>query len=228
MKQILLLVLLLPVSLFSQQDPKSLLKETTQAYLDANDLSMDVNVQTYSTSTGQGTLLGKGMIRKSGNNYYSKFLTDELIVNGNCTVVLDHNEKTITWYDANDKKKKGGKNQELPNMDSLAFQDSVAYKGLVNGQRHFVFYSRSAASAISMTEVYINDASRFIEKIVYYYRANNTDEAYDMFKVVIDYVNISTTPPSKTYFSESKYLTYSKGLPVLTSAYSGYQLNVAR
>jgi hypothetical protein len=99
---------------------------------------------------------------------------------------------------------------------------------LEGNQRHFQFHSRSSASPVLLTEVYINDATHFIERIVYFYNDNTADEAYDMFKVVIDYVNISTAPPSKSFFSESKFLTYSKGLPVLTPAYSGYKLNIAR
>ena len=204
-----------------------LLKETTQAYLDAKDLSMDVDVYTYVSATQPGELLGQGQIRKSGDSYYSKFLTDELIVNKNCTVVLDHNDKTITWYDHEKNKKQKNKSPELPNLDSISGGDSIVYKGIVNGQRHFLFYSRSLFSSIRLTEVLINDQSHFVERIVYFYRDNSNDEAYDMYKVVIDYVNISTARPSASCFSEGKYISYSKGKPVLNAAFSKYELIIA-
>ncbi len=211
------------------QTPGELLKETTLAYLEAKNLSMDVVVHTFTSASDPGTLLGNGMIRKSEENYYSKFLTDELIVNGTCTVVLDHQEKTVTWYDAEKEKKKKDKNrnQQLPNLDSLANGDSIVYRGLENGQRHFLFYSRSIKTAIRLTEVFIDDQTHFITQIVYFYNDNTAEEAYDMYKVVIDYVNISTTKPTETFFSERKFLSYTKGTPALTASYSKYKLIIA-
>lgn len=228
MKKTLFALLLIPGLTFAQtKTTGELLKETTKVYLDAEHLSMDVNVYTYATVNDQGILMGSGQIRKSGENYYSKFLADELIVNGNCTVVLDHSEKTITWYDAENTKKRKDKKQELPNLDSISNGDSIVYKGVENGQRRFLFYSRGAMSAIHTTEVLINDQTHFVERIVYYYRDNSNDEAYDMHKVVIDYVNISTDKPEESFFSEKKYLTYSKGQPTLNISFSRYKLIIA-
>jgi hypothetical protein len=225
MKKFILFLLLVPGMVMAQSKSNGeLLKETTQAYLDAKYLSMDVNVVTYQSASDPGVLLGQGMIRKSGTEYYSKFLSDELIVNNNCTVVLDHGDKTITWYDMEKQKKNKDKGQELPNMDSLSGSDSIVFKGVENKQRHFMLYSRSAYAAIHLTEVFINEETHFVERIIYYYQNNSDDEAYDMYKVVIDYTNISTQKPSDSFFSERRYLTYSKGEPVLTAAYANYKL----
>jgi hypothetical protein len=231
MKKILLLFALCSAGVFLRaQSSGELLKETAKAYLDAENLSMDVSVHMFTSATDAGTLMGNGLIRKAGENYYSKFLTDELIINKSCMVVLDHQMKTVTWYDMESErnKKKKDKNQQLPDLDSISNGDSVVYSGVSNGRRHFLFYSRAVSSAIRLTEVFIDDQTHFVAQIVYYYRDNSTEEAYDMYKVVIDYTNISTEKPADSFFLEKKYLSYTKNQPVLNASFSKYKLIIAR
>lgn len=230
MRSIGLIIWLLVTVGLPAQSVSDLLRETSLAYRHSDYFSADVTVHSYSSADGQGILLGKGLIRKSGINYYSKFQDDELIVNNKCTVILDHHDKTITWYDAaQEKKRKQRKGQQVPDIDSLySAKDSVLYKGIENGQRHFVFFSRNAASDVRMTEVFADDQTHFITKIIYYYRSNSEDEALDMYKVVIDYSSISTQKPADSFFSESKYLSYSHNTPRLTAAYSSYELIIEK
>lgn len=231
MKKTMLLFIICFSGLLSkaQQDAISLLKQTTQAYVGADNLSMDVVVHTYASANSTSILLGNGLIRKSGVNYYSKFLTDELVVNENCTLVLDHQDKTITRYGPDEKKKKNKFKGQISFPDSLySCSDSIVYKGLEDGKQHFLFFSKNKAAAVNLTEVFINDQTHFVTQIVYYYNDMSNDEAYDMYKVVIDYTNISTTRPSDSFFSERNYITYSKGKPALTSSYSSYKLIIAQ
>lgn len=231
MRKIALLLLLSFTAVFAyaQKKTSDLLRETTQAYLNAENLSMDVVVHTYSTENSSGILLGKGLIRKSGVNYYSKFMTDELVINEDCMIILDHQEKTVTRYGQEQKKKRKSQGHELPNMDSIySAGDSIVYKGVEDGKRHFFFYSKNKFSAVRFSEVFIDEPTHFVTKIVYYYNTTSAEESYDMYKVVIDYTAISTEKPDQGFFSEKKYFSYSKGKFLLTSSYSSYELIIAQ
>jgi len=207
------------------QKPSELLKQTTQAYTASEYLSVDVDVRSYaSRSDIKGELLGKGLIRKSRSNYYSKFRTDEMIVNDDCTVIIDHEERSITYLDDDKAKKKRNRSSvQLPNIDSMMRGgDSLVYRGVKQGLRHFTFYSKR--SYITQTELYVDEQTKFIRKVIYFYAQNTNNEAYDVYKIELDYDTTNTQRPADTYFDEEKFVSYQKGRPVVNTAYKSYRL----
>src|SRR5437016_567124 len=76
------------------------LKKMREAIQNSNTISSDVLVIGYKDkSDKKGSVIGTGMLRKAKNSYYSKFDSDELISNKNCTLIIDHNDKSVTWFE---------------------------------------------------------------------------------------------------------------------------------
>ena len=185
--------------------------------------SMDVTVQVYETASDKkGTLLGKGLIRKSGTQYYSSFQDNEMIINNDCTVLIDHAEKEVHYFaDA----VKARQKEVAPFLDLEALMktaDSVASHGNTNGQMHYTIFSKTGP--IRQTEVYADQQTYLIRKIVYFYNESDRENDYGIYKAVIDYSNISYNKPSPDFFSEKKYIHYKERHPQLIAGYSKYKL----
>src|SRR5687767_14915151 len=107
MKRILTCLLFaLPVCLPAQKVSDEL-KKVREAYLKAAYFSADVEVNGYpDKASSKIVAIGSGTMRKHGSSYYSKFGTDEMISNGNCTVIIDHYEKSVMWFDSGELPKK--------------------------------------------------------------------------------------------------------------------------
>ena len=201
------------------------LTKVSKAYLAATDFSADVKVISFATEKQLvGQSLGMGMMRKSKDNYYSKYLDDEMICNNNCTLIIDHSGKIVSYFDKSSAAKKLSVSN-FPSMDSLLKKtDSTRYEGIVNGEERFVLYT--GKTAILRTELFITPQDHFLRKLIYYYAPNTQDNAYDMYKIEITYVNISLGKVDNDFFSEKKYIDYKNGKPVLKQEYTAYKLHV--
>ena len=225
MKKIFSMILLLiAVSVYGQAEHKDLLA-ITKAYAHAEKLSMDVEVTMYKDKWDKkGTPVGKGVMRKAKGNYYSRFLSDELISNSSCTMVIDHSDKSVAYF-------KGGMTSKKPKYDiadissMLARNDSVVFKKEINGVKHYIFYY--AKGIVIQTDLYVDSKSSFVKKLEYTYRKSTPEDNYDAYKIVIEYKNIVKDVTDNKIFSEERYVTFKKGQPVLLQAYQSYQLTVA-
>jgi hypothetical protein len=211
---------------FSQSEMSKNLGKITQAYIDAKEFSADVNVEGYRKKQDlSGIVIGKGLIRKSKENYYSRFKDDEMIVNKKCMLIVDHEQRNVKYFNSADMHKMPT-SFEMPKMDSLIKQnDSVVYKGITDGLEHYVFYK--AKATITRTDVYVSQTTHFIKNIVYYYTTSKTEGNYGMYKVVITYENIKLHNVDNSFFSEKKYVDYKNGKPMLQTAYGNYKLIIA-
>jgi len=207
------------------QDVSGILKKVSDAYINSPVYSADVIVNGFTSKSDKvGSLIGTGMIRKSNSNYYSKFLTDEMVANKSCVLLIDYNDKTITYFDSVSDKYKA-KKFSLADIDTLLYlNDSTVYKGVTNGLIKISVYN--SKSAITQADIYIDEKTDFIEKLIYYYKEANTEESNDIYKIVIEYKNITTTVSDMSVFSESKFVTITNKKPVLTYIYKNYSLVV--
>jgi hypothetical protein len=216
------------LTLAQAQTAGALLRETALAYQKTDFFSADVRVHTFSSTSDQtGTLVGDGLIRKAKQNYYSKFGDDELLVNANCALILDHAAKTATWFDGQKKSRRFPKTDiRIPDLDSLLQgNDSLVFRGTQNGERHFTIFSKQGY--IHHTEIFIDAKTLFIKQLSYFYRQDLEDASMDAFKLVVQYRNIETKRPSDAVFSEKKYVAYQQGRPVMLAAYRQYELSIA-
>jgi hypothetical protein len=225
---ILFIILFLRQDSFCQKNIGPELTKVSQAYLKAIDFSADVKVVSYKTKNDiNGQPMGKGVIRKSKQGYYSKYLDDELMTNEKCMLIIDNGKKEITYFDGSGYNFKGMSQPTLPPIDSLLKRnDSVVFKENENGENHFIFFNKQGATI--RTDVYVNRQTHFVSKIVYYYAASDKKSNYDMYKVEITYLNIKIDKIDNSFFSESKYVSYKKGKPVVQAAYDKYKLNITK
>jgi outer membrane lipoprotein-sorting protein len=225
MKKLFAAVLLLIAISSHAQDKHQALLEVSKAYAETQALSMDVEVTVYKDRWDKkGTLIGKGVMRKSKDNYYSRFMGDEMISNSSCTVIIDHSDKSIAYFKGSLTSRKP--EYDIPEISAvLSRNDSVVYKGMVNGLNHYTLYYAKGIAV--QTDIYVDNKTKFIRKMEYIYRKSTPENNYDAYKVVIEYKNISKNVSDAKIFSEKKYITYKKGQPRLLPAYSSYELTVA-
>lgn len=216
---ILLFALLLAVN-SNAQDARAELKAAGEAFRKYENLNMEVAVYTYEKQSSPASLVGKGKMSKSEKGYYSRFMNDELISDKNGTVILNHEQKTMHYFDGTNKTKKGF----LPQPDSLSSADSAVYLGLENGMKHILIYHRN--SFIERTEIYINPATSLLSRIVYYYPPANEDFTADAYKSEVVYEKTSFDKPDDSLFDKDRYVNKKNNTWIATAAWSKYQLTV--
>jgi hypothetical protein len=218
----LVLLVLCTQQFYGQSKAAAELKKVSQAYLTMENLSMDVVVKSYKSKEDKtGTLMGEGSIKKSGKNYYSKFLKTEMLINSKATLVIDNDQKSIVYFEPDNMVIKN--NEQIPDVDSiLAATDSVFYKGVEGAFKHFCFYDYQ--NPIKQTDLYVDKTSSLLKRIVYFYKENTKEENYDAYKVVIEYENIQQEKIPESFFSEKKYIVLEKDYLKAAPAYKAYKV----
>lgn len=215
--------LLITASLYAQT-AQEVLTASGNAFRDNKYLSMEVSAYNYATSVSQGVLLGKGMMCKSPEGYYSRFMNDEMISNKNCTVILNHDARSMVCLVGEKQKRKGSQMTIAP--DSLAQPgDSLVYGGMINGEKLVTIYHTN--SYFLRTELYISAATSIPSRIIYYHAPANEDFTTDAYKTEIVYEKISFEEPTGTGFSEEKYVEKKNGKWLATPAFKNYKLTVS-
>lgn len=206
----------------AQKDYTAEFKKITRAYFTAENLSMEVAVTIYKDKNDKtGMLMSNGWMKKSGTNYYSNFDKKQLLSNKNGIFIIDDKEKSIHYYKLN--KDMDGKMNQMPNVDSLVkLSDSVMFKGEEGNTKHYCFYDDE--SYIFKTDMYVNNVTHFITKIIYHYKEAQEDESTEMDRVCILYKNISVEKIDEIAFSEKKFVTIESGQVKPTEAYKKYKL----
>lgn len=217
-----LVLLLISLPGFAQTATDEL-RASGNAFRKYENLSMQVSVYTYATANpASASFVGKGKMSKSKEGYYSSFLNDEMISNSSCTVILNHESKTMHCFDGDERKKR--KDAFVPQLDSVRPGDSLQYKGIVNGMKLVVIYHKN--SYISKSEIYINPSTSLYSRIVYYYAPANEDFTADAFKSEIIYDQVSFDEPDAKLFSTEKFISHKNKTWVSTPAFKNYRLTV--
>jgi hypothetical protein len=203
------------------------LKQVRDAYLAHDNLSADVSVTIYSGRNDKtGTQAEKGMIRKAGKKYYSKFGTEEMISNEQGTLLVDHSIKEMMFFEKVPRKMRLDANSGFPGIDSLVtLSDSVRSRGIKEGLKLFSFYDRTQAAV--QTDIYVDPATNLVRRIVYWYNESMQEE-YGAYKIVVEYSGYSFKDPDPAFFSAKKYITLTKGRPAATAAYKHYNLEFVK
>lgn len=199
------------------------LTRISQAYQQAPHLTLSVQVMIYATPQDQtGKLFGKGTMYRSNGNYYCKFRNTETLINGDCSIIADHENKELICLPPADKKIRQPKNM-LADVDSLlTANDSVVRRGLQGTVLHYTIFSKSGE--IQRIEVYADTSDYFVRKMEYYYAPSPDDADYGVYKAVIVYSGISTQKVQTAIFDEKKFVTRKNGNWQAVGTYQSYQL----
>ena len=212
------LICLSPLAQFAQNAAEDLTR--AGALFGQKNLSMDIDVMAYPSPESTGELLGKAAMRKSGDKYYSRSLGEEMIVNTQGTLIMDHGSQLAIWMDSDKKAPKP--TMETPNMDSLlALNDSVVYVAGPDAEKTYQIYRHD--QVIWRTDVTLDEKGYF-QKISYYYSPDTEEDQFDMYKIELIYTDINTSSVPGSFFSFKKYLSKTGPTPELQPAYSEYAL----
>lgn len=225
-KQLIVAFLLLLMGLpLGAQTVSAAFKAYTSAMNGHENISMEVDVLSYATAqTKSGSKVGSGMMRSSKDGYYSRFLSDEFLMNKEHIVLLDHESKKITLFNETAVKKQ--KKQFLPDMDSLLVRsDSSKWIGVRNGEEIVELYSKDGD--VRKTEIHFNSQNHLINRITYFYPPANAENDYGAYKVDVVYRNVSFAALDKSLFTESPFVEYKNKHWQTADAYRNYKLIIS-
>ncbi len=224
-KIIIILLLVLTFNfVHAQERHSSELQSVQNSYAKIKDISFEVEVYGYESPTDRTPeLVGKGLTSKGSGYSYSKFAETECLQKKNLTLFVNHAHKIINYYEyASVKTSPDG----FPGMspDSLLkYYDSIiVYKGVENGSKHFTMSTPDAD--IIQTELYFDQESNLLNKVVYYYASSDEDQQSEYSTVIIYYKNYNITNHQRAKVDFSKYINKSAKGYVASVHYQGYKL----
>lgn len=215
------------VAAVQAQTVQDVLRQAREAWTANEHLSMDVEVRVFETAAStQGNLLGTALLRKSGENYYSKFLGNELISTVHSTVIIDHTARQISYLPEEGGKRRK-KDQFIPQLDSIAaMQDSLVYRGLVGTAHQLEVFHKTGY--ITRTTYALSATTFLPERITYFYADATVEDDPGAYKSELVYKNISFDVVKTDLFSEKKYIVR-KGETVRPApAYATYRIVAAQ
>jgi hypothetical protein len=121
--------------------------------------------------------------------------------------MIDHERKSIDYYDISVSSKKVKKAQVFNlSMDSLlkSSDSLISYEGLKDGRK--MFSMKSSSGPIKQTDLFVDPQTNFITKTIYYYADSTEDYELGVYCVVIFYKNISTSKILDDSFLFNKYV----------------------
>lgn len=194
-------------------------------YSKAKSYSMTISVKVYESkvTSAEPTLYG-GKVKKSADGYFASMKGITIIVNTNCSMMIDDNQKQIVYGSSNGKNKKQeaqGKNLTYLPDSSLYGKNQIELQTSANGRKTYLVKTPGSSYFEKML-ITINVLSNTLDEIVYYYKAN---EEISGSKVVVTYTDVkinSDIPPSA--FSEKRYITKHGEQLNGIGKYSGYKL----
>lgn len=200
------------------------LKKIRTAYLNASQLSFEVEVYSYATRADKTPeLLSKGTMKKTTGKYYSTFAGYELTVNGEKAVLVDRQRKTLDYYEYETHRPELPGNYQV-NIDSMMTgADSVVLRPAQNGLKHFTCFSGNGY--VRQTEIYADAQTGFIKRILYYYIDSTDDFEMEFDRVEVVYKNIQTGPIGSGFFNLNKYVKKTGSTLTGIGIYRNYQIN---
>jgi hypothetical protein len=219
-KAIIVLMLLIPAA-WAQVLSVDFAK-TYDMYL-AKELSLDFTVTTYKDKDDSKGAVESGVIRKSGDNYYSRFSGNEMVYAREGVLVIKHDSKNIIFYQ--------GRSEKFPargsgmQIDTTLFEtaDSIVYKGTAAGLKHYCLYDFS--SPVYQTDLYIDAASSLVSSIEYVCKDSHSEEEYEWKRMIIKYkLDSFDKPVDKSLFSLSRYIVMKNGIYSPVEKYTTYKV----
>ncbi len=164
----------------------------------------------------------KAVIHKNGSDVNYVMMHMEYLFTSKYTIMVDHRKKNISYTKptiAN-----GTLKQWVPPMDTLLMlNDSVVYKGLINGLKKYCIYN--SRNIIKYAEIYFDPKIDFVSKMIYTY---NAELIGDDGSVSIEYSKVDFAPVFKSNeFYESRYIKVNGKEIIPASSLVGYSISAA-
>ena len=88
------------------QDYQDLFQKVYNTYTNTPHYGMEVTTHQFGSKQDTKGIKASGKIRKSGQQYYSKYGADEFIMNESYALIVDHRTKMITHYKLTEEERK--------------------------------------------------------------------------------------------------------------------------
>lgn len=188
------------------QDFKKALEALRDGYEHAERLHIVMKIQVFADSAATTPFYNETSdIKKEGKNYRYHFGSNEMLMNENYTVVVDHNEKEIVCSkrDVKGETKFFGKDPLKMNMDSLMnLYGKPQFIEKVNAIEHYRVFQK--VGDVRQMDIKINVVENTFSSIAYHYKEG--------YRVKIDFEVFNKQPEFKpSTFNESVYMVFVNG-----------------
>ena len=203
---ILMIAAFLMVIEANAQDIKKDFAVIYQNYLQVPSYDLVLTTKSYLSAEDNKPTIASGRMIKSGENHYMEFGGQTLIRNEKEGLSLSLENRWIYYYD----EKELGQITSLDQYKSFLAQienaQKVTYMGEANGIKKYAIDNEKGF--IERTEVFLDMQSKFVSKIIFYYKKSKEDDLVKngYYQVVIDYQVKSLEKPMNTWFDLSKYI----------------------
>jgi hypothetical protein len=224
-KAIYIIALLLTFNPVFGQSIKDELKAIRSAYIINKDFSFDVEAYSYATKNDKvPDLISKGTAKKTADKYYSKFDQLELLVNGDRTLMIDNAAGKMALYSYSSKLPKDYQDFRASIDTLLALSDSVVARvSTVKGEKHFTSFSKTGF--VKQTEIYFDEKTHFINRLVYQYVSSTAEYELEADRVEVFYKNIAMKPTGTEFFELERFLKNENSKFIPVGKYRGYSVN---
>ena len=220
MKNIVLICCCIFSSSLIGQDLETDLRKMHETYNSLDSWSMEIKVKAFKDIREEGKLFTSGKTMKKGDKIYKIMEKQEMVVNGEEMLIIDHKDREIILGNS------GVNINEAKSFDfsldsMLAYGAEVDFIGINNGIKT---YSITVPDASIGKMVLSIDKQYMLRKLVYFYEVQpGWDNAFE--KVESEYINKSLTVADETYFDFENYiLTKNKFNPQPVSKYKNYRV----
>lgn len=223
MKKLLIIILAIAAyQLAKAQDYKQDLLQMQEKINGINKLHAVAEVKMYMTEkASKPVTVKRSIIKKDGDNYYCSMENAIVLINRKCMLLVYDDDRQIIYTEQKRNEAKAKQQMSAADISELLKKnDSIAYKGISNGIKHYIAYS--SKGMMRSADIFINSSTGFLHKVIYHY---NPEMVPQVEKVEIDYHTFNTNPEfGKDDFSEQKFVQR-KGKELKGSGnYSGYNI----
>ncbi len=200
------------------------LQKLKENYLKAKAFSMNVLVSVYpKTNVDAGSMKFKGSVSKSKNMYFSDMMNVITLMNNDCFLMVDKQQKRI-YYGKPGKQKPAGGAADIHEMLDSSVVDHKNVKLLANAgglmKIELPMRDKSMYNKMQMT---LNTQKHTLVEVVYFYSKEQDEVDYDRVAISYSDVKFNEDVPVSS-FSSANYIS-KKGKTILpSSAWAGYKI----
>jgi hypothetical protein len=186
----------------------------------------EIRVEIFAKGSSSAALVQKGIVQKDGNSFLYDFDGTKMLYNDDVILILNEKQRFVMLDQRVENpdltELLAGQSADLDSMVKLC--DSVAYRGMENGLKHYCVFS--SRHTIQRTDLWIQDGTSLLVKLEYLYDKRLYPE---LNRVVVSFDKVDTKPRfARQLFSERRFLKGSQGSYQLQSPYESYELIVSQ
>ena len=199
------------------QDFRQVLTAMQKEYKNAEQLNIVMNVKVFDNPASVKPFYNEKVeICKDGSDYSYRYASNEMLMNGDCMVMIDHEAKEMVYSIRDAKAQEKYMSQFKFSMDSiLSFYETPEYKGTRDKTDHYKLIQKTGE--VKQVEFFINTDTHLIQRITYTYREGQF--------VSIEFLKFDRHPSFKAgQFDERQFVTKVKDKLTPSAHFSQYKV----